>query len=459
MTRYSESETEIYYDEQDALYKQCWAADGTTHWGFFENEEVDDLQEAGWLWTQKILEKSEITPDSRVLEIGCGNGAVTIWLAQQTGCSVTGIDLSSVRIDNAKKIAAAHSDLNVQFVCGTITDLPFEDGEFTHVWGQGVLYHIPDLDMALSEVARVLAHRGILLIDDFVRPDIPVSEPVREHFYDRLKFEAKYTHQAYLDAMKTLNLMPIETINMAEHIARTYVFVSSAAESIDKDVAESFRISGDATRRGEVVGYFYKYMKITDPAQWVYESRSSEDVETRYDIWAQHYDSDITSDYDTPTRAARQFSQYVTNKDTPVLDAGCGTGLVGQALASAGYRAIHGLDISRGMLEIAEQKGCYSRLFRHDMSADADVEPYAAIISAGCITFGHAPGYALARLFSWLTPGGVFHVTVRRDFMEQDLYFKTLIHGLRWDLLDEQSWSIKHGEQVMGLVLKKHASG
>ena len=460
MKEYTETDTQTYYDEQDNLYKQCWAADGTTHWGYFADGEIDNLQEAGWLWTKEILKRSEISADSRILEVGCGNGAVAIWLAQETGCPVIGIDISGIRIENAKEMASAYPDLDVRFVCGTITDLPFDDGEFTHVWAQGVLYHIPDLDTALAEVSRVLAPRGILLMDDFVAPEVPVGAGVRKQFYDRLKFEAKYTHREYLNVMQKLQLMPVETTDMGKHIARTYVLVSRAAESVDKATAECFAICGQGTQDREVVGYFYKCVKVADPAQWVYESKSSADIAARYDIWAPTYDRDLTAAYVSPARAAQTFSRYVEDRATPVLDIGCGTGLAGQALAKAGYTNIHGLDMSQGMLEIAEQKQCYSHLFQYDLSADPDIETYRAIISVGCITFGHAPSYVLARIFNWLAPDGIFHITVREDFMEQDLYFKGLLHGLRWDLLDRESWVIGPAgvkqQHVTGLLLKKH---
>lgn len=454
---YKETDAQVYYDKQDELYKQCWASDGTTHWGFFEDETSDDLQEAGWSWSRKILSTSEIDANSRILEIGCGNGAVAVWLAQQTGCPVVGLDISSVRIDNARKLAANHPDANVTFVCGTITELPFEDGEFTHVWGQGVLYHVPDLDKALSEVARVLAPRGIMLIDDFVGPDVPISAAVRAHFYDRLKFDATYTHREYLGALKKLSLMPVEVMDMGKHIERTYALVTRAAELIDEATAEAFRVCGEGTRNREIAGYFYKCVKVLDPRRWAYESQTNEDIAIRYDAWAQSYDSDMDGQYDSPVRATEQLVRHVEDRHTKILDVGCGTGLVGQALARAGYVDVHGLDISREMLEVAEQKQCYTRLSRYDLLTDPDVEQYPAILAVGCLTYGHAPGYTLARIFSWLAPGGIFHITVRRDFMDDDLYFKALLHGLRWDLLDEESWSIARGTQHMaGLVLKKH---
>ena len=97
-----------------------------------------------------MLQQSGITAESRVLEVACGNGNAAIWLAQQTGCEVVGIDLSSSYIDNARAKASNFPSLRVSFQKESATNLPFPDGSFTHAWSQGALYHIPELNKALG---------------------------------------------------------------------------------------------------------------------------------------------------------------------------------------------------------------------------------------------------------------------------------------------------------------------
>ncbi|MGB1013345.1 MAG: hypothetical protein ACPG4T_04355, partial [Nannocystaceae bacterium] len=75
-----------------------------------------------------------------------------------------------------------------------------------------------------------------------------------------------------------------------------------------------------------------------------------------------------------------------------------------------------------------------------------------------CITFGHAPGYTLARMFSWLAPGGLLHLTVRRDFLDHDNDLQILLDGLRWERLDEATWvTCNDGQQMVGITLRKHS--
>nr|WP_275670314.1 MULTISPECIES: class I SAM-dependent methyltransferase [Okeania] len=88
-----------------------------------------------------------MTAESRVLEIACGNGNAAIWLAQQTGCEVVGIDISSSYIDNARSKASKFPSLRVTFQKESATNLPFENGSFTHAWSQGALFSCEILEI------------------------------------------------------------------------------------------------------------------------------------------------------------------------------------------------------------------------------------------------------------------------------------------------------------------------
>ena len=73
--------------------------------------------------------------------------------------------------------------------------------------------------------------------------------------------------------------------------------------------------------------------------QWVYESTSDKDLEDRYDQWAADYDSDLSQEFDwkAPQNATAVFAKHVDLR-AHILDAGAGTGLVGECLAEIGYK-------------------------------------------------------------------------------------------------------------------------
>ena len=82
--------------------------------------------------------------------------------------------------------------------------------------------------------------------------------------------------------------------------------------------------------------------------QWIYSSKNK---------WAKDYDKDLDQDFgwSGPRKAAEVFAVHVP-KDSRILDAGSGTGLVGQRLAANGYHSLVAMDLSQGMLEASRKK-------------------------------------------------------------------------------------------------------
>ncbi|MCH7626971.1 MAG: class I SAM-dependent methyltransferase [Chloroflexi bacterium] len=103
MNSYTERDTEAYYDNQDAIYSSFWDPDGSVHWGYFDEHTGNDFLKACSNLNRIMAEKAQITRDSRVLDLGCGNGTTSLRLNEELGCEVVGIDLSGVRIDNARE--------------------------------------------------------------------------------------------------------------------------------------------------------------------------------------------------------------------------------------------------------------------------------------------------------------------------------------------------------------------
>ena len=133
----------------------------------------------------------------------------------------------------------------------------------------------------------------------------------------------------------------------------------------------------------------------------VYHLNGADEAESTYDEWAGAYDDDLTGElgYVAPGVTAERFAALVP-PDATVLDAGCGTGLVGAELRDRGFTVIDGIDLSQGMLDVARAKGCYRDLHKADMTARlpfAD-DAYDATICVGTLTEGHVGPEALDEL-------------------------------------------------------------
>jgi SAM-dependent methyltransferase len=98
---------------------------------------------------------AEVGP-RRVLEVGCGPGWASEWIARELGAGVVAIDQSERMVELTR---ARGLDARV----GDVQALPFEDGSFDAALAAWMLYHVPDLDLGLSELARVLRPGGRLV--------------------------------------------------------------------------------------------------------------------------------------------------------------------------------------------------------------------------------------------------------------------------------------------------------
>ncbi len=256
-SRFSESETEAYYDAEDALYRSFWDAEGSLHWGVFENDpqsgQDGSIRESFLTACSRLneimLENSGIGSDSHVLDLGCGNGNTSLWLSRATGARVTGIDLSGVRIDNANESLSGAPDLagKVAFHKASATDLPFEDGAFTHVWSQATIYHVPDKVTMLSEAYRVLKPGGFMVFDDLTKPKPDISDEARTYVYDRLLFDTDFSFHSYMAALREAGFKVLDARDLSTHLAHSYTCLSHmAASGDDPDRRERFAALSDA---------------------------------------------------------------------------------------------------------------------------------------------------------------------------------------------------------------------
>ena len=167
-------------------------------------------------------------------------------------------------------------------------------------------------------------------------------------------------------------------------------------------------------------------MERQDRVKWVWSSRDNKELEDRYDQWAKDYDADLDEEfgYVSPQMAVDFFTRYV-HKRARILDAGAGTGLVGELLAKQGYTNLVAIDLSLGMLEKAREKDAYRELYRMVLGETLDfpTASFDAVISVGVLTLGHAPASSLDELIRVTKPGGYIVYTLRPD-VHRDHGFK-----------------------------------
>ena len=168
-----------------------------------------------------------------------------------------------------------------------------------------------------------------------------------------------------------------------------------------------------------------------------YSLKTPGDSKKLYKKWAETYDEDfaLNSNYISPKKISIFFNKYAKNTDTPILDVGAGTGLVGEFLYRTGNKKIIGIDISSEMLEQAKLKGYYSSLVKADVTKRIPLKnnSIGAVVSAGTFTHGHVGPDAFDELLRITKPGGLFvlsinsKVFIKNGFQEKFIRIKNRI--------------------------------
>lgn len=142
-------------EDAQAFYDHAYAAEGAVEDSPVEKSyevrgepQEADQQNRHWIAVSNFVEEYQLH-EKRVLEVGAGTGKL-----QDIVDDYVGLDLSHT----------ARRFFHKPFVQGSATELPFRDGEFDVIWTINVLEHVPEPELALVEMRRVLKDGGILYL-------------------------------------------------------------------------------------------------------------------------------------------------------------------------------------------------------------------------------------------------------------------------------------------------------
>ena len=159
--------------------------------------------------------------------------------------------------------------------------------------------------------------------------------------------------------------------------------------------------------------------------------------------------------------AVTLLQRYADIDGSTILDAGCGTGLVGEVLAKAGVSDLFGVDYSQGMLDKANDKGVYQSLAKIDLNKEVPIASasYDAITCIGTFTSTHVVPEALRELVRLTRSGGFVVFTVRDDYWEATKFVDLLIelHSERLVCIEEirvEPYIHSEGSDCRFVVLK-----
>lgn len=154
----------------------------------------------------------------------------------------------------------------------------------------------------------------------------------------------------------------------------------------------------------------------------IYQAKSNAEMMDVYRQWAADYDKETvdTIGYVAHIASAEALARVLDDRDAAILDAGCGTGLVGMALVQRGFHNLDALDFSKEMLAESRRKHIYGQLFHADMNQPLAIESdcYDAVICVGSFSYCHVQATALDELVRITKPGGFICFTIREGAFE-----------------------------------------
>lgn len=174
----------------------------------------------------------------------------------------------------------------------------------------------------------------------------------------------------------------------------------------------------------------------------VFGAKDLADIDDAYHEWASSYDRDLAAAGYAYLQLLPALVARHVRPDEPLLDAGVGTGRLGVFLRLLGYRDITGVDHSADMIGVARTTEAYRRLYRMDLGQPLDLptDHFAATVTAGTFTTGHAPPRGLRELDRVTRPGGRLVIALNETARTHDGFgavLDELVAADRIELLEQ----------------------
>ena len=188
---------------------------------------------------------------------------------------------------------------------------------------------------------------------------------------------------------------------------------------------------------------------------WIINQKNSkEEAMSVYNDGADTFETIVGKlGYEAPLNGTKVLLEFLEtlefDKNCHILDLGAGTGLCGRILFENNFVNITGIDISSKMLEEANNKNVYQKLVECDLNKDSLLEfqgLFDAIICVGLFFPGQVGSEVLEKVPKLLKPGGLFCVTIRVEFYDDEQYgYKVKCENLEL----KGDWKLIHTRKIV----------
>jgi tocopherol O-methyltransferase len=229
-----------FYDASSGLWEELWGEH--MHHGYYgaDGTQKKQRRQAQIDLIEEILQWAGVTEGFprfyNILDVGCGIGGSSLYLADKYSARATGITLSPVQANRAKERASAAGLSNsTEFLVADAQAMPFSDNTFDLVWSLESGEHMPDKTKFMQECYRVLKPGGTLIMVTWChRPtdDAPLSADEVNHLQDIYKVYCLpyvISLSEYEAIARALRLQNIRTADWSQAVAPFWDVVIDSA--------------------------------------------------------------------------------------------------------------------------------------------------------------------------------------------------------------------------------------
>lgn len=231
MTRYNEKEKiRDHYDRISPYYRSLWGEH--LHHGYW-TQGNETKEQAQVQLVEYLARLAKIPSGATILDVGCGFGASSIYLAQKFDARATGITISPVQVDMANR-AASRAQADAKFLCMDAEAMTFEQ-PFDVIWSVESISHYSNVEKFFATAAGLLKPGGTMAITDWCKkPGLSSRE-----------------HKKYLEPIEKGMMIEMHTVEHYEKLMRENGLQVVQTEVLNKQCAKTWDLSVDIIKNKE----------------------------------------------------------------------------------------------------------------------------------------------------------------------------------------------------------------
>lgn len=220
MKTYNNKEKIIeHYDFLSPYYHSLWGEH--LHHGYWITGK-ETKEKAQLALTEHLAQVANIEPGSKILDVGCGFGASSIYLAQKYNAETTGITISSVQVKMAQE-AATKTNTNSRFVIMDAEAMMF-DRPFNVIWSIESISHYKDIEKFFNKACQLLLPNGTVAVIDWFKKEHLSADKYKKYILpiEKGMMVELHTMGDYISIVRSKGLEIIRSEDISKNTAKTW---------------------------------------------------------------------------------------------------------------------------------------------------------------------------------------------------------------------------------------------